>query len=139
MENTSNEDDGKAVDNVVSNNGKTVDNIVSNLLQHEAMTMISSESDCGGLDQIGKLIAQPPSSKRFTTTVLYIEAITNPVSGIFIHCPANRRPRPRATDLNLQFPSGLTSYRLEVEILGWKTFEICLRSLSLLLSASIDE
>ncbi|GJV03110.1 RNA-directed DNA polymerase, eukaryota [Tanacetum coccineum] len=35
MENASNQDDGKAVDNVVSNHGKTVDNVVSNLLQPE--------------------------------------------------------------------------------------------------------
>ncbi|GKA04192.1 hypothetical protein Tco_0676973 [Tanacetum coccineum] len=33
MENASNQDDGKVVDNVVSNHGKAVDNVVSNLLQ----------------------------------------------------------------------------------------------------------
>nr|GEV88822.1 hypothetical protein [Tanacetum cinerariifolium] len=35
MENATNQDDGKVVDNVVSNHGKAVDNVVSNLLQPE--------------------------------------------------------------------------------------------------------
>nr|GEX81928.1 hypothetical protein [Tanacetum cinerariifolium] len=40
MENASNQDDGKAVDNVVSNHGKAVDNVVSNLLQPKIDTQI---------------------------------------------------------------------------------------------------
>ncbi|PWA41444.1 hypothetical protein CTI12_AA476010 [Artemisia annua] len=51
--------------------------------------MILCESDCGGLDQKGKFVAQPQSSYRFTTTLLHDEAITNFVSGISIHCPTN--------------------------------------------------
>nr|GEX18955.1 hypothetical protein [Tanacetum cinerariifolium] len=35
MKNASNQDDGKVVDNVVSNHGKAVDNVVSYILQPE--------------------------------------------------------------------------------------------------------
>nr|GEV84746.1 reverse transcriptase domain-containing protein [Tanacetum cinerariifolium] len=40
MENASNQDDGKDVDNVVSNHGKAVDSVVSNLFQPEIDTQI---------------------------------------------------------------------------------------------------
>nr|GEX09222.1 hypothetical protein [Tanacetum cinerariifolium] len=40
IEYASNHDDGKTVDNVVSNHGKVVDNVVSNLLQPEIDTQI---------------------------------------------------------------------------------------------------
>ena len=49
--------------------------------------MVSCESDCGGLDQRGKLVVQPPTYDRFTTTLLYDEAITKLVCGISIHFP----------------------------------------------------
>ncbi|GJU39098.1 hypothetical protein Tco_1192055 [Tanacetum coccineum] len=38
MENASNQDDGKAVDNVVSNHGKALDNVVSTLIGKISIT-----------------------------------------------------------------------------------------------------
>nr|GEV81405.1 retrovirus-related Pol polyprotein from transposon TNT 1-94 [Tanacetum cinerariifolium] len=54
MENASNQDDGKAVGNVVSNHEKSIDNVVSNLLQPEFLRDLPSQIGInGGLSEDG--------------------------------------------------------------------------------------